>query len=79
MRMYVVGKKHTKGEKDGTSYEYVTAYCQYQLPDVNGVAVESIRLYPRLINPADVCINTFYDVDRDNTGRIIQFTISAKQ
>lgn len=79
MRVYVVGKRHVKGEKDGSTYEYVIAHCQYAFPEVEGVAVESIRLYSRLINPADVLIKTFYDVDRDSTGRVIQFSISDKQ
>lgn len=76
MKVYVVGKRVVSGEKDGKSYNYCVAHCQYKMNGVEGVAVEPIRLYGNIISSADVVVEQFYNVDRDSTGRIIDFSLT---
>ena len=78
MKVFVVGKRVVKGVKDGQAYSYCVAHCQYEIADVEGVAVEPVRLYSRIINPDDVLVKSFYNLDRDSTGRIIDFSYVAK-
>lgn len=76
MRVFVVGKRKVEGEKDGQKYSYAQVHCQYKMAGVEGVAVENIRVYSRFINPDDISCEQWYNVDRDSTGRIIDFSLT---
>lgn len=77
MRVMCVGKRSVEGvTEEGKSYNYCVAHLEYQLKTVDGIAVEQVRLYNNIIQPSAVKVDEYYNLERDASGRIIEFSPS---
>lgn len=76
LKVFLVGKERSSGNRrDGSSYDNIFAFVNFQKRSVEGVASEKVLLSPRHFPFQDLIVGAEYEMDRNDKGYVDNFEL----